>query len=239
MKATFGWAGSILKALADLCSMTWRSRNELSNDQLRTSSVLNTPTNTTVASVTVEEDTEVTVPRRTTMTQSVRLDLAATFEGFALANNGEIMTPSRSTSTYLHLYPHPILRFLSFAQAQANSSCFAKDVILKGKPSVVEQGATEAAAGVISRIVALDFPYVTTKRNKAQRNKWGTEPFFGPVRRGEESLPAIAKAFFDDSSSFRLPLSLRRHWHLVLQSSSHRSLLVLLELFGFLPVVGR
>ena len=36
---------------------------------------------------TIEEDTEVTVPRRTTRSQSARLNLAATFEGFVPANN--------------------------------------------------------------------------------------------------------------------------------------------------------
>ena len=43
----------------------------------------------TVASViaTVEDDTEVPVPRRTTRTQSVRLNLTATFNGFVPANN--------------------------------------------------------------------------------------------------------------------------------------------------------
>ena len=45
--------------------------------------------NTTVAAViaSVEEDTEVPVPRRTTRSQSTRLNLAATFEGFVPANN--------------------------------------------------------------------------------------------------------------------------------------------------------
>ena len=45
--------------------------------------------NATVASViaTVEDNTEVTVPRKTTRSQSARLNLAATFKGFAQANN--------------------------------------------------------------------------------------------------------------------------------------------------------
>ena len=55
------------------------------------SPVINALTNATVAAViaTVEEDTEVLpVPRRTTRSQSARLNLlAATFEGFVPANN--------------------------------------------------------------------------------------------------------------------------------------------------------
>ena len=45
--------------------------------------------NARVAAVTasVEEDTEVPVPRRTTRSQSARLNLAAIFEGFVPANN--------------------------------------------------------------------------------------------------------------------------------------------------------
>ena len=48
-----------------------------------------TRSNSTVASVIamVEEDTEATTPRRTTRSQSTRLNLAATFEGFVPANN--------------------------------------------------------------------------------------------------------------------------------------------------------
>ena len=48
----------------------------------------NALTNATVASViaTVEDDTEVAVPRRITRSQSTRLNLAATFEGFVPAN---------------------------------------------------------------------------------------------------------------------------------------------------------
>ena len=51
--------------------------------------MINALTNATVASViaTVEEGIEVTVPRRTTRSQSARLNLAATFEGFVPANN--------------------------------------------------------------------------------------------------------------------------------------------------------
>ena len=50
---------------------------------------INALTNATVASAiaTVEDDTEVPVPRRTTRSQSTRLNLAATFEGFVPANN--------------------------------------------------------------------------------------------------------------------------------------------------------
>ena len=46
-------------------------------------------TSATVASVvaTIEEDTEVPVTRRTTRSQSARLNLAATFESFVPANN--------------------------------------------------------------------------------------------------------------------------------------------------------
>ena len=53
------------------------------------SPLINALTNATVASViaTVEDDTEVPVPRRTTRTQSVRLNLTATFNGFVPANN--------------------------------------------------------------------------------------------------------------------------------------------------------
>ena len=53
------------------------------------SPMINALTNATAASViaTVEEDTEVAVPRRTTRSQSARLNLAATFEGFVPANN--------------------------------------------------------------------------------------------------------------------------------------------------------
>ena len=51
--------------------------------------MINALTNATVASAiaTVEDDTEVTAPRRTTRSQSTRLNLAATFEGFVPANN--------------------------------------------------------------------------------------------------------------------------------------------------------
>ena len=52
--------------------------------------MINALTNATVASViaTVEDDTEVpAVPRRTTRSQSARLNLAATFEGFVPANS--------------------------------------------------------------------------------------------------------------------------------------------------------
>ena len=54
-----------------------------------TSPMINALTNTTVASViaTIEDDTEVIAPRRTTRSQSTRLNLAATFEGFVPANN--------------------------------------------------------------------------------------------------------------------------------------------------------
>ena len=53
------------------------------------SPMINALTNATVASVigAVEDDTEVPVPRRTTRSQSARLNLAATFEGFVPANN--------------------------------------------------------------------------------------------------------------------------------------------------------
>ena len=51
--------------------------------------IINALTNTTAVSViaTIEDNTEVTVPRRTTRSQSARLNLAATFEGFVPANN--------------------------------------------------------------------------------------------------------------------------------------------------------
>ena len=53
------------------------------------SPMINALTNATVAAViaSVDEDTEVPVPRRTTWSQSARLNLAATFEGFVPANN--------------------------------------------------------------------------------------------------------------------------------------------------------
>jgi hypothetical protein len=53
------------------------------------SPMINALTNATVATViaSVEEDTEVPVPRRTTRSQSARLNLATTFEGFVPANN--------------------------------------------------------------------------------------------------------------------------------------------------------
>ena len=53
------------------------------------SPMINALTNATVAAATasVEEDTEVTAPSRTTRSQSARLNLAATFEGFVPANN--------------------------------------------------------------------------------------------------------------------------------------------------------
>ena len=67
--------------------------NELSprsiNESATMSPMINALTNATVASViaTVEDDTEAPVPRRTTRSQSARLNLAATFEGFVPANN--------------------------------------------------------------------------------------------------------------------------------------------------------
>ena len=53
------------------------------------SPMINALTNATIASVlaTVEEDTEVTAPTRMTRSQSARLNLAATFEGFVPVNN--------------------------------------------------------------------------------------------------------------------------------------------------------
>ena len=53
------------------------------------SPMINSLTNATVAAVmaSVDEDTEVPVPRRTTRSRSARLNLAATFEGFVPANN--------------------------------------------------------------------------------------------------------------------------------------------------------
>ena len=50
------------------------------------SPMINALTNATVAAViaSVDEDTEVPVPRRTTRSRSARLNLAATFEGFVL-----------------------------------------------------------------------------------------------------------------------------------------------------------
>ena len=53
------------------------------------SPTINALTNATVASVvvTIEEETEVPVPRRTTRSQSARLNLAAILEGFVPANN--------------------------------------------------------------------------------------------------------------------------------------------------------
>ena len=54
------------------------------------SPMINALTNATVAAViaSVDEDTEVPVPRRTTRSRSARLNLAATtFDGFVPANN--------------------------------------------------------------------------------------------------------------------------------------------------------
>ena len=65
-------------------------RSTQSTERAAVSPMINALTNSaTVASVTatVEDDTEVTVPRRTTRSQSTRLNLAATFEGFVPANN--------------------------------------------------------------------------------------------------------------------------------------------------------
>ena len=64
-------------------------RSTQSTKRAAMSPMINALANATVASVmaTVEDDTEVTVPRRTTRSQSTRLNLAATFEGFVPANN--------------------------------------------------------------------------------------------------------------------------------------------------------
>ena len=66
-------------------------RSTQSIERATMSPMINALTNATVASVhviaTVENDTEVTVPRRTTRSQSTRLNLAATFEVFVPANN--------------------------------------------------------------------------------------------------------------------------------------------------------
>ena len=54
------------------------------------SPMINALTNATIASVlvaTAEENIEATAPTRTTRSQSARLNLAATFEGFVPANN--------------------------------------------------------------------------------------------------------------------------------------------------------
>ena len=64
-------------------------RSTQSIERTTMSPMINALTNATVAAVIapVEEDTEVPVPRRTTRSQSARLNLAATFEGFVPANN--------------------------------------------------------------------------------------------------------------------------------------------------------
>ena len=64
-------------------------RSTQSTERATMSPMINALTNATVASViaTVEDDTEVPAPRRTTRSQSARLNLAATFEGFVPANN--------------------------------------------------------------------------------------------------------------------------------------------------------
>ena len=65
-------------------------RSTQSNSRATMSPLINALTNATVASViaTVENDTKVPVPRRTTTrSQSARLNLTATFEGFVPANN--------------------------------------------------------------------------------------------------------------------------------------------------------
>ena len=65
--------------------------NENCSSRATMSSMINALANAAVAAViaSVEEDTEVPVPRRTTRSQSARLNLAATctFEGFVPANN--------------------------------------------------------------------------------------------------------------------------------------------------------
>ena len=65
-------------------------RSTQNTSHATTSPLINALTNAIVASVvaTVEDDTEAPVPRRTTTrSQSVRLNLTATFEGFVPANN--------------------------------------------------------------------------------------------------------------------------------------------------------
>ena len=64
-------------------------RSTQSVERATMSPMINALTNATVAAViaSVDEDTEVPVPRRTTRSRSARLNLAATFEGFVPANN--------------------------------------------------------------------------------------------------------------------------------------------------------
>ena len=66
-------------------------RSTQSVSRATTSPLINalTRSNATVAAViaTIEDDIEVPVPRRTTRSQSVRLNLTATFDGFVPANN--------------------------------------------------------------------------------------------------------------------------------------------------------
>ena len=68
------------------------------------SPMINALTNAAVAAAiaSVEEDTEVPVSRRTTRSQSARLNLAATFEGFVPANNPNAWRDRDLEQTYKH-----------------------------------------------------------------------------------------------------------------------------------------
>jgi hypothetical protein len=65
-----------------------------------------------------------------------------------------------------------------------------KNVILKGKPTVIARGATEAATGTISRVTPSDFPYVTSKEKlsaKAEHHP-GDIRFFSIFTKGGKTL---------------------------------------------------
>ena len=61
---------------------------------------------------------------------------------------------------------------------------------MKGKPTVVERGATEAATGIISRITPSDFPYVTTKKKLSAEveHRPGDIRFFSISTKGGKTL---------------------------------------------------
>ena len=93
------------------------SRSTQSISRATMSPMINALTNATVASVvaTIEEDTEVPVPRRTT-TEANQPDLIWQLPSKAscqpiIPTHGEIATSSRSTCTDPYLYPRPILPY--------------------------------------------------------------------------------------------------------------------------------
>ena len=65
-----------------------------------------------------------------------------------------------------------------------------KNVILKGKPTVVARGATEAATGTISRVTPSDFPYVTSEKKLSAKaeHRPGDIRFFSIFTKGGKTL---------------------------------------------------